>query len=576
MKLLKNANFLAFLLIVATSLIALKSLSTNGYYTSHDGETHTARIAQYYLALKDGQLPPQFAGSFYYYLGSPIFIYIYPMPYISGSILHILGFSFANSFKLLMALSFIFSQVFTYVWLKRLFKDNKAALIGALFYGWVPYRFLLIYVRASISEMLAYTFLPLAFYFLTELSESKKLSTLVFAAFSFALVFLSQDLVALISLPILASYTLIIGLYKKSFSYLVKSFIVVFWGFALSAFTYFPALFERNLIRFNSAFNNAFGDHFVCPSQLIHSPWGYGFDFPGCLKDGMSFQMGLTQLLIIAIYAALLVYLVYRHFKSKKKKGTNFDITKLTLPLSVFFLMVITVSVILMTNFSVTALIWEKVKSLQIIDIPWRFLGLVALGCAFLAAFVLSRIKSSSLFVFLVIALVIANRNIIRINKPIYYSDEHFLNFKESATEREEFMPNFGAHVTDFKNRINVLAGQADVSNIFNNSKKTIANISVSSSEATIRINRYYFPVVQILDNGRPLSQDNIKSFIDSKKFDPVLTKESNGLINIKISQGKHQIGMTYGKTPIRLLGEYISLISLILALVLLIKYAKI
>ena len=168
MKIFYNSTFIALLILFTLSLFALKDLSKPGFYTSHDGETHTARIAQYYVALKDGQIPPRFAGSFYNGFGSPIFVYIYPVPYITGAILHGLGFSFINSFKIIMAFSFIFSQLFTYVWLYELFKDKKAALIGALCYGWVPYRFLLIYVRGSISEVLAYTFLPLVLFYLTK------------------------------------------------------------------------------------------------------------------------------------------------------------------------------------------------------------------------------------------------------------------------------------------------------------------------------------------------------------------------------------------------------------------------
>jgi len=51
-----------------------------------------------YQALADGQFPPRFAGSFYNGIGSPIFVYIYPLPYLFGSAIHVLGFSFANSF----------------------------------------------------------------------------------------------------------------------------------------------------------------------------------------------------------------------------------------------------------------------------------------------------------------------------------------------------------------------------------------------------------------------------------------------------------------------------------------------
>ena len=48
-------------LIVLLSVPALRALSIPEFYTSHDGSTHTARIANYYLALKEGQIPPRLA-----------------------------------------------------------------------------------------------------------------------------------------------------------------------------------------------------------------------------------------------------------------------------------------------------------------------------------------------------------------------------------------------------------------------------------------------------------------------------------------------------------------------------------
>src|SRR3989344_4862571 len=201
MKFWYNPNFLAIFSTIILSVPALKSLSTSGFYTSHDGETHTARIAQYYEALKDGQIPPRVAGAFYNGLGSPIFVYIYPLPYLLGSAIHFLGFSYVNSFKLIMALSFIFSGIFSYIWLKEILKSEKAAFLGAIFYSWVPYRFSLIYVRASLSEILAYTFLPLVLYSLTKLASNRNLIWVATSALSLSFLLLSQNLVAAMTIP---------------------------------------------------------------------------------------------------------------------------------------------------------------------------------------------------------------------------------------------------------------------------------------------------------------------------------------------------------------------------------------
>ena len=315
MKFWYNPKFLSIIFIILISIPALKGLTKEGFYTSHDGETHTARIAQYYQALSDGQFPPRVANTLYNGLGSPIFVYIYPNPYILGSITHLLGFSYSSSFKIIMALGFIFSGIFSYLWLRSFFENEKAALLGAIYYIWAPYRFSLIYVRGSISEVIAYTFLPLSFYSFTKLSKLNNPKWIAISAVSLALLLLSQNLVALMSIPVLSLYIFLLALFNKSIKYLFNSFIAGTWAITIAAFTYLPALFERNYVRLDEIIKVAYPGHFVTLNQLIYSPWGYGFDLPGVLNDQMSFQLGLAHIVIFLGFY-ILVNLFY--FLAKK------------------------------------------------------------------------------------------------------------------------------------------------------------------------------------------------------------------------------------------------------------------
>lgn len=569
-----SGNFLALAVIFILSLFALKSLAFDGFYTSHDGENHTARIAQYYLAIKDGQFPPRFAGSFYNNLGSPIFVYIYPLPYILGTILHFTGLSFANTFKVLLSTGFVVSQMFTYLWLLELFKDKKAALIGALFYAWVPYRFLLIYVRGSLSELLAYTFVPLVFYSITRLYTKATFKWVFMTTLSLACLLLSQNLVAYITLPIFVIYTLILYFFKKSWDFLLKAAITAIWAFLISSFTYLPALLERNFIIFNSAFNNTFNSHFVCFGQLIHSPWGYGFDFPGCLNDGMSMQIGLVQILVFLIFILFFVYwlikkIVIKNGSTSKEENSFFT-------LAIFFMVIFLISIFLMLQIDINLLIWEKLTLLHIIDIPWRFLGLTALSMSVMAAYLVKRFKSGLLFLLLVIFLVIANRNHTRINKSIDYTDQQFLTYTGTATEKSEFTPNYGVTKAEvIKNRIDLLSGEAEINNLYFNSKLISFAVNVSSNNVLIRINKYFFPGLVIKDNNQKLESSRFSLSVDSKMYGQKISEESKGLLNIRLEKGKHNILAEFGETKLRIFADYLSLFSLLLAIGLFIRYAK-
>ncbi len=148
------------LLILAFCFVAMKSLIGVPFYTSHDGFTHTARIAAYYDSMKSGQFPAQWAKNFNGTLGSPIFVYSYPLVYMIGAGIHFLGIGYEDAFRLIIGGGYVLSGFAMYWWLKSRFQ-NLPAFVGTIFFLWTPYRFLDIYVRGALAESFAYIFLPL-------------------------------------------------------------------------------------------------------------------------------------------------------------------------------------------------------------------------------------------------------------------------------------------------------------------------------------------------------------------------------------------------------------------------------
>jgi len=574
-KLAYSPNFLAIIVFLLFSAFALKDLTIPGFYTSHDGETHVARIAQYYQALKDGQIPPRFAGSFYNNFESPIFVYIYPTPYFFGSLAHLAGFSFVNSFKLLMALGFIFSSIFCYAWLKELFKSPSAAFLGAMVYAWSPYRFQLIYVRGSISEHLAYTFVPLALYSLTKLKSDNRIHYIALSAVSIALIMLSQNLVALISMPLIGAYVVFLNIVgRHDWKFYFQALIAAFWGFLLSAFTYLPSLFERKYIVFDKVFSLVFNSHFVTFWQLIRSPWGYGFDLPGVVNDQLSFQMGLIHLLIIMIF---IIYLI------QKTLSYKFNIKMILYDKEfsfAFILIIIILIVFLVLQNNLTAFVWNNFKPLQIIDIPWRLLGLIPIIVALAAAFLQTKIKSGLFLIIITLLLIYANRNHIHINKPLFYDDQHFMNYHGSATQLSEFTPitfqtTTAPTFTDLTLPFNTVGGWVSYENMSASSKYLNFNANVISDKALIRINKFYFPGINITFNGEKViyGKDFFSSSTGTVRLDS--TKNTHGFIFIPVQKGNYNIKLNFGETNLRLLADLISLLSLLFIIILFYKCLK-
>lgn len=560
---------MALIGLFVLSLVGLKDLAKDGFYTNHDGETHTARIAQYYQALKDGQYPPRFANSFYNNLGSPIFVYIYPIPYALGSVIHFLGLSYVNSFKLLMIIGFFTSGLFSYLWLKEVFGSEKAAFLGALFYIWVPYRFSLVFVRASISEVVAYTFVPLTFYTITKLAQNPNLKWTAISAISISLILLSQNLVALISLPIIGIYALFEFLKSKSKKYFFLSGLSALWGFAISQITYLPSTQELNYVRFTENISQTFIDHFVTLKQLIRSPWDYGFDLPGTVNDHLSFQIGLAQLLVVTMAAIIATI----HFTVKNKRSH-------TLFLALFFLSIFFLCIFLMIPTKPTIYIWQHFGPMQLIDIPWRLLGICALAASFLAAFVAKNTKPGLIFIFLLFFVIFTNRNHLRINQTRILNDDFFDNYHGTATQYNEFTPKWRQTTRvpeGFKpeDRVDTIEGEVTISNLFSNSQKTNFQATVSSPNSQIRINKFYFPNTHVTLDNKTLQPFEDFTVTDASTLDVATQKDASGLIQLAIPNGVHNLTMEYKETNLRLLADFITAISLAIALGAILKNAK-
>ncbi|MDO8487449.1 MAG: 6-pyruvoyl-tetrahydropterin synthase-related protein [Candidatus Curtissbacteria bacterium] len=582
MKFWPNPHFLSIFALLFFSVFALKSLSTSGFYTSHDGETHTARIAQYFIALSDWQIPPRHAASFYSGLGSPIFVYIYPLPYLLGSAVHVLGFSFANSFKIIMALGFVMSQVFAYLWFFEFFKSQKAAFLGALFYVWVPYRLSLVYVRGSLSELLAYTFLPLAFYALTKLSKQKNPLWIAISAVSISLILLSQNLVAAITLPVIFAYVIILSIFEKSIKYLALASIAFLWGLALSLVTYLPSLFEIKFTRFSETIPLAYANHFITLKQLISSPWGYGFDLDGSAADAMSFQIGLAHILILGTAIFLCTYFFVKKFPFVKKIGRVFvrEVEAKSQAVAIFFIAAFLISVVLMLDIKATRSIWNDFKPLHTIDIPWRFLGISSLATAFLAAFVSKTVKSGLIFILAILAVVIANRNNLRINEPVFYSDSHFLNYTGSATQYGEFTPVWRQTTRvpigiDPGSKIRSIPQTVDIIGLVASSQKITFDADVLSQTAEVRINKFYFPDTDVKVDGKKLKPFSDFSITGSTSLVIDKDEDGSGMLLIKLAKGLHHIDVAYKETTLRLFADILSLVAFVAALFVIVKYAK-
>src|SRR3989344_7659471 len=145
-------HFWPVVILIIFALIGVKALFHAGWYTNHDGEHQLVRQYIFDRAVKAGHIPPRVDRQLLNGLGYPLMTFTYQTPFILGEPFRLLGFSTQDTVKIVFILSFFASGLTMYLF---------AGLLPAIMYLWAPYRFSVIYVRASLGEHLAFVFLPL-------------------------------------------------------------------------------------------------------------------------------------------------------------------------------------------------------------------------------------------------------------------------------------------------------------------------------------------------------------------------------------------------------------------------------
>src|SRR3989344_7757563 len=400
------------LLLIVLSIPVVKDLFKTGAYTSHDLTHHIVRTIHVDKILSQGQFPPRWTDELNYGYGYPLFLFNYPLPSMIAAGIHNFGFDYIWSVKLTFVLSMMLSAIFAYILFAYLWRGRRGGLVSALFYLYAPIRFLNVYVSATFGNAVAFMFVPLVFWSITKSSRGEQdKKSLILGSLSLAGLILSHNIMALMFLPVVFAYSTFLFFQKHSRYIIRNTSYIILLGLGLSSFFLLPALFEKSLIRYDSALTGFYKSHFPAWWQLIRSHWGYGFSHPGTVLDDMSFQIGLAHIMVVVISA----FFIFKR-SLLAKPGDS---------LAKFFLFIFSVSIFLMLEVSTP--IWETVPLLPYLQMPWRLLAVSVFAASILAAWLVTQFKFRfPIALFLSLAVLIANRNHMRINEILPHDDADF------------------------------------------------------------------------------------------------------------------------------------------------------
>jgi len=546
MKFLKEnkKEILSLVLLLILTLPAVFPLFHPGFFPSDDGEWMVIRLTDFHRSFVSGQIPVRWAARLNYSYGYPVFNFLYPLSLYIGEFFHLLGFNFVDSIKLVFIFSFFLSGIFMYLFVNKLW-GNLAGLVSAVLYIYSPYRFLDAYVRGSIGECLAFVFFPLIFLSLFYLKQKEvSFRYLVLGAISLAGLIMSHNIMAMLFLPLVLTYTFLLIIQQRYKFFMIYALFFIF-GLGLSCFFWLPALYDKKFIVLDHVAVANYWEHFPSLKQLIIPSWGYGPSVFG-VQDQSSYQVGFVHLLVVVFSAYLLIKFWRENYSPK------FQI--------LFFLFVFLGAFFLMLSSSFT--FWKIFPFLWRTQFPWRLLAITTFTSSILGGGLIKMTenKYKALLSYLIIVLVVILNW--RYAKPQFFVNkpESFYTTNEATTTvKDEYMPVWVKEKPTNRpvQKVEIISGRGRIENLIYDSKKISFRV-FAEEEVKVQINTIYFPGWYLKIDNQPLAKLEIN--------DP------KGVINFMVSPGNHQVLAYFGETEVRVMADLISFGSLIIAGGLLVK----
>lgn len=496
-------------------------------------DIQVVRIEEMFKELSSGQFPVRIAMDLANGSGYMLFNFYAPFVYYLGAFFHFLGFTLVISTKLTFLSGFIVAWFGIYL-LLRLKIDAISTFFGSILFFASSYLGYDVYHRGALAEFYALSILPLLFWAYLKLTVTKSPFFFAIASAMTALLIITHNLTAFITLPLLALITILIS--KKDRQIEICAFLL---GLMLSAFYWLPAITESRYIILNQVdfIINTYKNHFLTISQLIgfqSVSWGFR---PPLL--GISLFLGTTASLVILIF---------------KPKICLFKVNKvdsfIKFSIFAFFFSLLMAS-------SLGKVFWEVLAPfLKYIQFPWRFLTLATFFGVISTAFFISVFKSIwvriTVGIILCIPLFILQKDYLR---PIGYNYISKYTADDpcgTAGWSDEYIPIWVKKCRLKSDQIPLLRisnGNLLVkkSNIDKHSRKYELK---TTGKGTVTFDKYYFPGWSIT--------------IDGEKTQSIISSNS-GMIAIKVPDGNHDISLNFIDTPIRSTANLISFLGIFL-----------
>lgn len=439
--------------IIIASGIALWPLFKSGFYISDDGEWMVIRLTAFYQSLASGQFPVRLLGRLNHSYGYPVANFLYPGFLYIGSALHLVGFSFVDAVKTILAVSVLGSSIVAFYALRKSYTPRDS-FIGALSLMFAPYLLYDLYVRGSVGEVLS--LLPaLGLMFVVSTGALWLMPPLI------AFLIVSHNSMALLFAAVFSVlFTLRFGIRR-----IIPHAVI---GVGMASFFWVPALVERALVRFDTVRISDPENYFITPETGI--------------------LLSVPTLLSIAMLLG-----------RRKRKSANIFVV-------CFFVIVSTFLAL-----PVSAPLWPGTLT-SFVQFPYRFLMVSVVLSPWLIAHAFERLQLKralflgSLFVIFWLYSTFSIQSTIRfVDRDIGY----YTTNEGTTTVADEYMPYWVSKtpLERTAEAIQVIDGDVNLeSRRF--PKEAIVTTFDAKTTGIIQINKIYYPGWRVAIDGSPVDVD--------------------------------------------------------------------
>lgn len=547
-------KILGLIVVLIFACIMIRPLFASGYFPMHD-DTQVARVVVMGRALRSGQFPVRWVSDLGYGYGYPIFNFYGPLPYYVGGFFYAAGLTGLTATKIMMGLGLVLAGVSMYAAVAAM-TGIAAGVVAAILYMFAPYHAVQAYVRGAVGEYYTLIFLPLIVWgFWKVIREKSSVSGILLGAVGTAGLIVSHTILGYAGLVFEGAAVALAGaVWLKAKQLNIKAMLwLMLLGLGISAFFWLPAIMEMKYTNVASQVSQTadFHDHFVCVGQLWNSIWGFGGSAQGCL-DGLSFKIGKVHLLgaLAALAAMSFGFIRDKRIRTLIVAGAGI------FGLSVFFML------------PVSRPVWEIIPLFSYVQYPWRFLAFAVFGISVVvgqAVYVfrarIFRFTTAALLIGLVIA--VESKRFV----PQYTYDRPAGDFETREEIRfrvsrisDEYLPPDVPRPQKPEEVISDTIAQSPLYTMeLQQQSDTYGKFRFDTrTGAPVKINTAYFP--------------GWRYIVNVTEATPVV---ENGLPVINIPKEDSVLQMRFKNTPVRAIGNTISLLSLAAWLYLYDKHKK-